>query len=88
MNESNQGYDISDVMSQSVPPFHHQLEILKLQDVHILQTVSFVYNCVRDLGSDHLTLTFKRILQFITITLNKHPGRIYFYPEEIQIILA
>ena len=42
----------SDVMSQSAPLFH-QLEILKLQDVHILQTVSFVFNCVRDLGPDH-----------------------------------
>ena len=42
----------SDVMSQSGPLFH-QLKILKLQDVHILQTVSFVFNCVRDLGPDH-----------------------------------
>ena len=38
----------SDVMSQSDPLFH-QLEILKLQDVHTLQTVSFVFNCMRDL---------------------------------------
>ena len=81
----------SDVMPQSAPPpppLFHQLEILKLQDVHILQTVSFVYNCVEIWDQITLTLTFKRILQFITVTLDKHPGRIYFCSEEIQIILA
>ena len=49
----------SDVMSQSAPLFH-QLEILKLQDVHILQTVSLVYNCVRDLGPDHFNSYFQK----------------------------
>ena len=51
----------SDVMSQSAPPpLFHQLEILKLQDIHILQTVSFVYNCVRDLGPDHFNSYFQK----------------------------
>ena len=49
----------SDVMSQSAPLFH-QLEILKLQDVHILQTVSFVFNCVRYLGPDHFNSYFQK----------------------------
>ena len=49
----------SDVMSQSGPLFH-QLEILKLQDVHILQTVSFVFNCVRDLEPDHCNSYFQK----------------------------
>ena len=46
-----------DVMSQSAPLFH-QLESLTLQDVYILQTVSFVFNCVRDLGPDHFNSYF------------------------------
>ena len=48
----------SDVMSQSGPLFH-QLEILKLQDVHTLQTVSFVFNCMRDLWPDHFNSYFQ-----------------------------
>ena len=47
------------VMSQSGPLFH-QLEILKLQDVHMLQTVSFVFNCVRNLGPDHFNSYFQK----------------------------
>ena len=50
-------------MSQSAPPPSppfHQLEILKLPDIHILQTVSFVFNCVRDLGPDHFKSYFQK----------------------------
>ena len=50
---------LNDVMPQSGPLFH-QLENLKLQDVHILQTVSFVFNCVRDLEPDHLNFYFQK----------------------------
>ena len=49
----------NDVMSQSGPLFH-QLEILKLQDAHILQTVSFVFNCVRNLGPEHFSTYFQK----------------------------
>ena len=49
----------SDVMSQSSPLFY-QLGILKLQDVHVLQTVSFVFNCVRDLGPAHFNSYFQK----------------------------
>ena len=49
----------SDVMSHSAP-FFINWKILKHQVVHILQIVSFVFNCVRDLGPDHFNSYFQK----------------------------